>query len=36
MQWSQDPSQSNADGLNNVRREDSRNFEEKKEGMFER
>jgi len=31
MQWEQDPNQSNADNLNNVRREDSRHFRNKKE-----
>jgi len=30
MQWVQDPSQSNVDNLNNVRRDDSRHFGEKK------
>jgi len=30
MQWIQDPSQSNADNLNNVRHEASRNFRNKK------
>ena len=35
MQWIQDPSQSNADNLNNVRLDASRNFREKKEGIFE-
>ena len=30
MQWMQDPSQSNADNLNNVRRVASRHFREKK------
>jgi hypothetical protein len=30
MQWLQDPSQSNVDNLNNVRREASRNFKTKK------
>ena len=29
MQWIQDPSQSNVDNLNNVRREVSRNFRNK-------
>ena len=31
MQWLQDPSQSNVDDLNNVRREVSRHFRNKKE-----
>jgi len=30
IQWVQDPSQSNVDNLNNVRREDSRHFRNKK------
>jgi len=30
MQWLQDPSQSNVDSLNNVRREASRHFRNKK------
>ena len=30
MQWVQDPSQSNVDNLNNVRRETSRHFRNKK------
>jgi len=30
MQWLQDPSQSNVDNLNNVRREASRHFRNKK------
>jgi len=30
MQWVQDPSQSNLDNLNNVRRDASRNFRNKK------
>jgi hypothetical protein len=34
MQWIQDPSRSNADNLNNVRRDASRNFR-KKEGITE-
>ena len=29
MQWVQDPSQSNVDNLNNVRREDTRHFRNK-------
>jgi hypothetical protein len=36
MQWLQDPSQSNVDNLNNVRREASRHLKKKKEGIFER
>jgi len=40
MQWVQDPSQSNVDNLNNVRREASRNFrggkkKKKKKGISE-
>ena len=31
MQWLQDPSQSNVDNLNNVRREASRHFRNEKE-----
>jgi hypothetical protein len=31
MQWLQDPNQSNLDNLNNVRREGSRHFTNKKE-----
>jgi len=34
MQWIHDPSQSNADNLNNVRRDDNRHFR-KKEGIPE-
>jgi len=30
MQWSQDPSQSNVDNINNIRREASRHFRNKK------
>ena len=30
MQWVQDPNQSNADNLNNVRREASKHFKNKK------
>jgi len=30
MKWLQDPNQSNIDNLNNVRREDSRHFRNKK------
>ena len=30
MRWAQDPTQSNVDNLNNVRREDSRHFKNKK------
>jgi dsDNA-specific endonuclease/ATPase MutS2 len=33
MQWVQDPSQSNVDSLNNVRREASRYFRKKKEDL---
>ena len=35
MQWIQDPSQSNADNLNNVRRDASGHFRNKKEGISE-
>ena len=35
MQWMQDPSQSNGENLNKVRREASRHFRNKKEGIFE-
>jgi hypothetical protein len=35
MQWIQDPSQSNADDLNKVRRDASRHFRKKKEGISE-
>jgi len=35
MQWLQDPSLSNVDNLNNVRREASRHFRNKKEGLSE-
>ena len=35
MQWLQDPSQSKADNLNNVRREANRHFRNKKEGISE-
>ena len=35
MQWVQDPSQSNVDNLNNVRREGSMEFQEQEEGIFE-
>jgi hypothetical protein len=34
MQWIQDPSQSNADNLNNVRRDASRHFTNKKEAYL--
>ena len=34
MQWIQDPSQSNADNLNNVRREASRHFKNKKKAYL--
>jgi len=34
MQWIQDPSQSNVDSLNNVRREDSRHFRDKKKAYL--
>ena len=34
MQWIQDPSRSNVDDLNNIRRDASRHFR-KKEGIFE-
>ena len=34
MQWIQDPSQSNADNLNNVRRDASRHFRNKKEAYM--
>jgi len=34
MQWIQDPSQSNVDNLNNVRREDSRHFRNKKKAYM--
>ena len=33
--WLQDPNQSNVDSQNNVRREDSRHFRNRKEGMSE-
>jgi hypothetical protein len=35
MQWMQDPSQSNVDNLNNVRRDANKTFQEKKEGISE-
>jgi len=35
MQWIHDSSQSNVDNLNNVRRDDSRHFRNKKEGISE-
>ena len=35
VQWIQDPSQSNVDNLNNVRRDGSRHFRNKKEGISE-
>jgi hypothetical protein len=34
MQWKQDPSQSNIDNLNNVRRDVSRNFRNKKKAFL--
>ena len=34
MQWIQDPSQSNAENLNNVRRDASRHFRNKKEAYL--
>jgi len=34
MQWVQDPSQSNIDNLNSVRREDSRHFRKKMKGYL--
>jgi F0F1-type ATP synthase assembly protein I len=34
MQWIQDPSQSNADNLNNVRRDDSRHYRNKKKAYL--
>jgi len=34
MQWTQDPSQSNVDILNNVRREVSRHFRDKKKAYL--
>ena len=34
MQWIQDPSQSSVDNLNNVRREDSRHFRNKKKAYL--
>jgi len=34
MQWIQDPSQRNVDILNNVRREDSRHFRDKKKAYL--
>ena len=34
MQWIQDPSQSNADNLNNVRRDASRHFRNKKKAYL--
>ena len=34
MQWMQDPSQSNADNLNNVRRDASRHFRNKKKAYL--
>ena len=34
MQWVQDPSQSNVDNLNNVRREASRHFRNKKKAYL--
>ena len=35
MQWLQDPNQINADNLKNIRREGSRHFRNKKEGIPE-
>jgi len=35
MQWVQDPSQSNVDNLNNVRRKASRYFRNKKKGYLQ-
>ena len=35
MQWIQDPSRSNADNLNNVRRDASRHFRNKKEAYLQ-
>ena len=35
MHWLQDPRQGSVDNLNNVRREASRHFKEKKEGISE-
>jgi len=35
MQWIQDPSRSNVDNLNNVRRDASRHFRNKKKGISE-
>ena len=35
MQWIPDPSQSNIDKLNNERRDASRHFRKKNEGIFE-
>jgi hypothetical protein len=35
LQWLQDPSEINGDNLNNVRREASRHFRNKKEGTSE-
>ena len=35
IQWVQDPSQSNVDNSNNVRREANRHFRKKKEGKSE-
>ena len=35
LQWVQDPSQRNVDNLNNVRREASKHFRKKKEGLSE-
>ena len=35
MQWVQDPNQSNVDNLNNVRREATRHFRNKKKGIPE-
>ena len=35
MQWIHDPTQSNVDNLNNVKRDASRHFQVKKEGISE-
>jgi hypothetical protein len=35
IQWLQDPNQSNVDNINNVRREASRYYRTKKEGISE-
>jgi hypothetical protein len=36
VQWLQDPSEINGDNMNNIRRETSRHFQKKKEGIFQR